>query len=43
LRTSAVKGYDAVILGAPGRLLLCRQMTAYFKQMQSVKGFPVAC
>ena len=40
----AVKGYDALILGAPVQAFsLCRQMTAYLKQMQSVKGIPVAC
>ena len=40
----AVQGYDAVILGAPVQAFsLCRQMTAYLKQMQSLKGIPVAC
>lgn len=40
----AVQGYDAVIFGAPVQAFsLCRQMTAYLKQMQSVKGLPVAC
>jgi flavodoxin len=44
LNIPAVGGYDAVILGAPVQAFsLCRQMTAYLKQMQSVKGLPVAC
>ena len=36
--------YDAVILGAPVQAFsLCRQMTAYLKQMPSIKGMPVGC
>ena len=39
----SIQGLDAVILGAPVQAFsLCQAMTAYLKQIQSLKGLPVA-
>jgi len=44
LDTPSVAGYGAVIFGAPVQAFsLCQPMVKYLKQIQSIKGLPVAC